>query len=120
MSLAFYSKSCFIKGDKAAQKAFSHPNLYPKNGLNELNRLFYPNIFLQHTKVLKWRKGEYWDGGGKLYLLLAVSFDKVTTREAGMMKIIALAHVSSAWEKSVVTCIPNKTLCTTKKSQIKT
>jgi hypothetical protein len=45
--------------NKSAQKVFSHPNLYPKNGLNELNRLFYYNIFLQHTKVSKWRKGEY-------------------------------------------------------------
>ena len=62
----------------------------------------------------------HWRWKWKIIPFTSNLFDKGTTKEAGMMKIIALAHVSSAWEKSVVTCIPNKTLCTTKKSQIKT
>jgi hypothetical protein len=39
--LHFTANPASSREDKAAQKAFSHPNLYPKNGLNELNRLFY-------------------------------------------------------------------------------
>jgi len=57
--LHFTANPASSREDKAPQKAFSHPNLYPKNGLNELSRLFYPNIYLQYKKVPKWRKGEY-------------------------------------------------------------
>ncbi len=51
ISLTFYSKPCIIKGRLRSSKSCLTPKSLPKNGLNELNRLFCPKIFLQHTKL---------------------------------------------------------------------